>query len=262
MRTRWPTTGVSERWMIPVTVGRGRKVHDIDADHGIRPTTLEGLAALEPVQPDGVVSYGSQTHPADGTAGMVITTAKQARRPRGRRALWAGARLRVRPRRRRDDQPVRLHSDLRSPARFHGCARNRRTASCARLTRRRTRAVRRLRRRGTYRAARLMTDAPRGRGGLSIEDLPDYTVQAKRSRRTRPLLSSSEPEADSHARPDSASVRQTKAGSDSHQSGPGTPAVRRATPEQPWWSKSRGDRAARGASASRPRLQTPAVRAA
>jgi len=65
--------------MIPVTVGRGRKVHDIDADHGIRPTTLEGLAALEPVQPDGVVSYGSQTHPADGTAGMVITTAKQAR---------------------------------------------------------------------------------------------------------------------------------------------------------------------------------------
>jgi acetyl-CoA acetyltransferase family protein len=68
-----------KRWMIPVTVGRGRKVQDIDADHGIRPTTLEGLAALEPVQPDGVVSYGSQTHPADGTAGMVITTAKQAR---------------------------------------------------------------------------------------------------------------------------------------------------------------------------------------
>ena len=29
--------------------------------------------------PDGVVSYGSQTHPADGTAGLVVTTAAGAR---------------------------------------------------------------------------------------------------------------------------------------------------------------------------------------
>jgi hypothetical protein len=65
--------------MIPITVGKGRKATDIDADHGVHPATRAGLAALKPVQPDGVVSYGSQTHPADGTAGLVLTTPAHAR---------------------------------------------------------------------------------------------------------------------------------------------------------------------------------------
>jgi acetyl-CoA C-acetyltransferase len=34
---------------------------------------------LAPVQPDGVVSYGTQTHPADGTAGMIVTDEARAR---------------------------------------------------------------------------------------------------------------------------------------------------------------------------------------
>lgn len=67
------------RWMVPITVGSGRRATEIDSDQGVRPVTAEGLAALAPVRPDGVVSYGSQTHPADGTAGMVVTTADQAR---------------------------------------------------------------------------------------------------------------------------------------------------------------------------------------
>jgi acetyl-CoA acetyltransferase len=67
------------RWMVPITVGSGRRASEIDADTGVRPVTGEGLAALGPVRPDGVVSYGSQTHPADGTAGLVVTTAAQAR---------------------------------------------------------------------------------------------------------------------------------------------------------------------------------------
>ncbi len=66
-------------WMVPITVGAGRRAIEIDADHGVRAATAEGLAALSPVLPDGVVSYGAQTHPADGAAGMVITTAEQAR---------------------------------------------------------------------------------------------------------------------------------------------------------------------------------------
>jgi acetyl-CoA acetyltransferase len=66
-------------WMIPVTVGAGARAQEVDADHGVRPTGLEALAALAPVTPGGVVSYGTQTHPADGTAGMVLTTAAQAR---------------------------------------------------------------------------------------------------------------------------------------------------------------------------------------
>jgi hypothetical protein len=65
--------------MLPVTVGAGRRAQAIDADHGVRPVTADGLAGLAPVRPGGVVSYGSQTHPADGTAGMVVTTAARAR---------------------------------------------------------------------------------------------------------------------------------------------------------------------------------------
>jgi acetyl-CoA acetyltransferase len=67
------------RWMVPITVGSGRRTSEIDADHGIRPVTADGLRDLQPVISDGVVSYGSQTHPADGTAGMVVTTEQQAR---------------------------------------------------------------------------------------------------------------------------------------------------------------------------------------
>src|SRR5579875_3016668 len=67
------------RWMVPITVGSGRRQIEIESDHGVRPVSAEGLAALRPVRADGVVSYGSQTHPADGTAGMILTSAEQAR---------------------------------------------------------------------------------------------------------------------------------------------------------------------------------------
>jgi acetyl-CoA acetyltransferase len=67
------------RWMVPITVGRGRRASEVDSDEGVRPVTLEGLEGLAPVRPEGVVSYGSQTHPADGTAGLVVTSAAQAR---------------------------------------------------------------------------------------------------------------------------------------------------------------------------------------
>ncbi|MEO3816659.1 thiolase family protein [Plantactinospora sp. B24E8] len=48
-------------------------------DQGVHDTTAEGLAKLSPVRPDGVVTYGSQTHPGDGTAGLVVTTVARAR---------------------------------------------------------------------------------------------------------------------------------------------------------------------------------------
>ncbi len=67
------------RWMVALTAGSRRKPVELDEDHGVRPVTSEGLANLGPVRPDGVVSYGSQTHPADGTAGMIVTSATQAR---------------------------------------------------------------------------------------------------------------------------------------------------------------------------------------
>jgi acetyl-CoA acetyltransferase len=49
------------------------------ADAGVHDTTPEGLAKLSPVRPDGVVTYGSQTHPADGTAGLILSTIDRAR---------------------------------------------------------------------------------------------------------------------------------------------------------------------------------------
>jgi acetyl-CoA acetyltransferase family protein len=67
------------RWMIPITVGSGRRAQEVASDHGVRPVTEDGLGGLRPVADGGVVSYGTQTHPADGTAGMIVTTETQAR---------------------------------------------------------------------------------------------------------------------------------------------------------------------------------------
>ncbi len=57
----------------------GRKVvGEVNGDEGIFPTTAEGLAKLKPVLPDGTVTFGGQTYPADGNAGMVVTTKEKA----------------------------------------------------------------------------------------------------------------------------------------------------------------------------------------
>jgi acetyl-CoA acetyltransferase len=57
----------------------GRKVIAIvNDDEGVFPTTAEGLAKLKPVLTDGTVTYGAQTYPADGNAGMIVTTKTRA----------------------------------------------------------------------------------------------------------------------------------------------------------------------------------------
>ncbi len=69
-----------KRYMVPVAVPVGRKeTRLLEEDEGVYDTTAEGLAALKPVLPDGVVSFGTQTHPADGCAGLVVTTVERAR---------------------------------------------------------------------------------------------------------------------------------------------------------------------------------------
>ncbi len=57
----------------------GKTVATLGGDEGIYPTTEDGLAKLKTVKKGGTVTYGGQTHPADGSAGMVITTAEKAR---------------------------------------------------------------------------------------------------------------------------------------------------------------------------------------
>lgn len=54
-------------------------VATLAGDEGVHPTTREGLAGLKPVLADGTVTYAAQTHPADGTAGMLIANRDRAR---------------------------------------------------------------------------------------------------------------------------------------------------------------------------------------
>ncbi len=72
-----------KRYMVtPVEIKdrKGKKVlKRVDSDEGVFPTTPEGLAALAPVLKDGTVTFGAQTYPADGNAGMVIATREKAR---------------------------------------------------------------------------------------------------------------------------------------------------------------------------------------
>ncbi|MEX2150684.1 MAG: thiolase family protein [Steroidobacteraceae bacterium] len=59
--------------------GEFRKtVASIDGDTGIRYSTPEGLAKLKPVLDGGTVTYGGQTHPADGSAAMIVANAARA----------------------------------------------------------------------------------------------------------------------------------------------------------------------------------------
>jgi acetyl-CoA acetyltransferase len=71
-----------KRFMVtPVEVNpSGRKViAEVTTDEGVYPTSQEKLAKLKPVLPDGTVTFGGQTYPADGNAGMVVTHRERAK---------------------------------------------------------------------------------------------------------------------------------------------------------------------------------------
>ncbi len=57
----------------------GRKViKTVSGDEGIFPTTAEGLARLRPALEGGTVTFGTQTYPADGNVGVIVTTKEMA----------------------------------------------------------------------------------------------------------------------------------------------------------------------------------------
>jgi len=56
-----------------------KTVASMTGDEGIFQSTAEGLAKLRPVKEGGSITFGGQTHPADGAAGMVVTTEEKAR---------------------------------------------------------------------------------------------------------------------------------------------------------------------------------------
>ncbi len=69
-----------KRYMFPVEYTISRKEKGLlDADEGVAQTTKEGLTRLKPLLPDGVHTFGSQTHPADGNCGVIVTGREEAR---------------------------------------------------------------------------------------------------------------------------------------------------------------------------------------
>lgn len=70
------------RYMSDVAItdaGFRKQTGVLSSDEGIFPTQAEGLAKLKPVKPGGTVTSAGQTHPADGNAGMIVTTRERAR---------------------------------------------------------------------------------------------------------------------------------------------------------------------------------------
>ena len=56
-----------------------KTVGTLEGDEGVVRSTASGLAALRPVLPEGSVTFGGQTHPADGNAGIVVAAPERAR---------------------------------------------------------------------------------------------------------------------------------------------------------------------------------------
>lgn len=56
-----------------------RTVATMTGDEGVFETTRDSLNTLKPVVPGGTVTFGSQTHPADGNTAMIVTTREKAR---------------------------------------------------------------------------------------------------------------------------------------------------------------------------------------
>ena len=68
-------------WPLEVKDARGKKVvASVSGDEGVHATNAQGLAALRPVMEGGSVTFGTQTHPADGNAGMLLTTGRDRAR--------------------------------------------------------------------------------------------------------------------------------------------------------------------------------------
>ncbi|MCL7748715.1 thiolase family protein [Halalkalibacter alkaliphilus] len=68
-----------KKYMMPVEVRISkRKTILLEADEGVNETSKEALNKLKPTTEDGILTFGSQTHPADGNAGIIVTSQENA----------------------------------------------------------------------------------------------------------------------------------------------------------------------------------------
>ena len=70
---------IQRQYFQPIVVQQRKKSLVLEADEGIGAYSREGLAALKVVAAGGVTTPGSQTHPADGAAGLVVMGGARAR---------------------------------------------------------------------------------------------------------------------------------------------------------------------------------------
>jgi acetyl-CoA acetyltransferase len=67
------------RYQVAVEIPQRKGSLVLAADEGVRPKTRDGIGALPPAAPDALHTFASQTHPADGCAGAVVTGTAEAR---------------------------------------------------------------------------------------------------------------------------------------------------------------------------------------
>ncbi|MDM0043870.1 thiolase family protein [Variovorax dokdonensis] len=71
---------MQRRYFRPIVIESRKSNTVLEADEGISDYSAAGLAKLSPVKPGGAHTPGTQTHPADGTAGAVVSSHQTAAR--------------------------------------------------------------------------------------------------------------------------------------------------------------------------------------
>jgi acetyl-CoA C-acetyltransferase len=74
-------------YMQPIVIEQRKTRLVLDADEGVSDYSAEGLARLKPALAGGVITAGAQTHPADGSAGAIVTGRETAARLAGGNGL-------------------------------------------------------------------------------------------------------------------------------------------------------------------------------
>ncbi len=69
-----------KRYMFPIKLESRKGSKIIEEDEGVIESTEDGLAKLNPFINGGIHTFGSQTHPADGNAGIIVTNRENSLR--------------------------------------------------------------------------------------------------------------------------------------------------------------------------------------
>jgi acetyl-CoA acetyltransferase len=71
---------LQKRYLRPIVIESRKSRIELAMDEGVSDYSTAGLAKLSPSKPGGAITPGTQTHPADGTAGAIVTSRDKALR--------------------------------------------------------------------------------------------------------------------------------------------------------------------------------------